>query len=229
MTVRYRIAIVGSGPAGLSAACRAAESGDAHVLLEAQPHISNTIFRYQKGKHVMAEPGVLPLRAAARFEAGKREKILAAWDEDVRQRGVNLRLSTEVAKVEKKADHFALTLAGGEIVEAESVVLGIGMQGNLRKLGAPGEDLERVQYQLDDPDEYKDETIVVVGAGDAAIENAIALAGHNQVIIVNRRGEFARAKDANSAAILEAIGSNQLQCYYNCGVEKVEARPAPAK
>ncbi|HUP93127.1 MAG TPA: cyclic nucleotide-binding domain-containing protein, partial [Solimonas sp.] len=46
---------------------------------------------------------------------------------------------------------------------------------------------------------------------------------------VNRRGEFARAKDANSAAILEAIGSNQLQCYYNCGVEKVEARPAPAK
>ena len=61
----YRIAVVGSGPGGLSAACRAAEMGDSHILLEAKPHISNTIFRYQKGKHVMAEPSVLPLRAAA--------------------------------------------------------------------------------------------------------------------------------------------------------------------
>ena len=63
----YRIAVVGSGPGGFSAACRAAEMGDSHILLEAKPHLSNTIFRYQKGKHVMAEPSVLPLRAAARL------------------------------------------------------------------------------------------------------------------------------------------------------------------
>ncbi len=72
----YRIAIIGSGPGGLSAACRAAGKSDSHILLEAQPHLSNTIFRYQKGKHVMAEPNVLPLRAATGFEAGTREKIL---------------------------------------------------------------------------------------------------------------------------------------------------------
>ena len=33
------------------------------MLLEAEPHLSNTIFRYQKGKFVMDEPGVLPLRS----------------------------------------------------------------------------------------------------------------------------------------------------------------------
>lgn len=48
MAERYRIAIVGSGPGGISAAARAAERGEAHVLLEAEPHLSNTIFRYQK-------------------------------------------------------------------------------------------------------------------------------------------------------------------------------------
>ena len=30
----------------------------------------------------------------------------------------------------------------------------------------PGEDLDFVQYQLDDPDAYEGETIIVVGAGD---------------------------------------------------------------
>jgi hypothetical protein len=40
----------------------------------------------------------------------------------------------------------------------------------LRKLGVAGEEHERVRYRLDDPDEYRGESIVGVGAGDAAID-----------------------------------------------------------
>jgi cGMP-dependent protein kinase 2 len=47
-----RIAIIGSGPSGLSCAAHAAELSVPHVLLEAEEHPSHTIFRYQKGKHV---------------------------------------------------------------------------------------------------------------------------------------------------------------------------------
>lgn len=218
---QYRIAIVGSGPAGLSAACRAAEMGDSHVLLEAQPHLSNTIHHYQKRKHVMAEPAVLPLRAAARFAAGRREDVLQQWNEDVAQRGVNLRCRAEVVAIARTADGFELALAGGEKIAADRVVLAIGMQGNLRKLGCTGEDLDAVQYQLDDPDEYGDEIIVVAGAGDAAIENALALAARNQVHIVNRKGEFSRAKDGNNAAILQAIEEGHVRCHYHAAVEGV--------
>jgi thioredoxin reductase/CRP-like cAMP-binding protein/Pyruvate/2-oxoacid:ferredoxin oxidoreductase delta subunit len=216
----YRIAIVGSGPGGLSAACRAAEMGDSHVLLEAQPHLSNTIFRYQKGKHVMAEPTVLPLRASTKFEAGKREVILDAWNRDVAARKANIRYKAEVTKIEKAGDTFKLTTAAGEVL-AERVVLAIGVQGNLRKLGAPGEDLPYVQYQLDDPEEYKNEVIAVVGAGDAAIENAVALAAQNTVFIINRRAEFSRAKDGNNALILQAIEEGRVKAYYNAGVDGV--------
>ena len=59
MSDSFRIAIIGSGPSGLSCAAHAAELGIPHVLLEAEDHPSHTIFRYQKGKHVMAEPGIL--------------------------------------------------------------------------------------------------------------------------------------------------------------------------
>ena len=77
----YRVAIIGSGPGGLSAAAHAAEMGVSHILIEGESQISNTIFRYQKGKHVMDEPGILPLRSPLEFTASKREVCSAAGDQ----------------------------------------------------------------------------------------------------------------------------------------------------
>ena len=215
MSKRIQIAIVGSGPGGLSAAGRAAELGLSHVLLERTDHLSDTIFKYQKGKHVMATPDVLPLRSSNSFQAGTREAVLGAWDDETRDLGVNVRMETEVTAIEGTQGGFKLTLGGSETIEADNIILAIGLQGNLRQMGVPGDDWDRVQYQLDDPDEYEGESIVVIGAGDAAIENAVALADHNQVSIVNRRGEFARAKDGNVALIDKAISDGVLECYYD--------------
>ena len=224
MAERYRIAIVGSGPGGISAAARAAERGEAHVLLEAEPHLSNTIFRYQKGKFVMDEPGILPLRSPVPFKAGSRESILDAWNEAAQRLKVNVKFGHEVSAIKRRDDGlFELKCGNGAAFEAQFVILGIGLQGNIRKLGVQGEDLPFVQYQLDDPDEYSGETIVVVGAGDAAIENAVALARQNNVVIVNRRDEFARAKKGNEAAILKAIDDGLIECYYNAAPERVDA------
>lgn len=207
----------------MSAACHAAELGVSHVLLEAQAHLSNTIYRYQKGKHVMAEPDVLPLRSPLPFEAGTREAILGGWDDTADKLSVNVAHGAEVTAITPQDDGgFILDTPKGQW-RAERVVLGIGLQGNLRKMGVPGDDLPNVQYQLDDPDEYTSERIVVVGAGDAAIENAIALSTGNAVTILNRRDEFARAKDANNRAILDAIDREQLNCLYKTSPTGVEA------
>ncbi|HUR39948.1 MAG TPA: cyclic nucleotide-binding domain-containing protein [Verrucomicrobiae bacterium] len=218
----FRIAIVGSGPSGLSAAARAAELGLSYVLLEAEPHLSNTIFRYQKGKHVMAEPGVLPLRSPLPFEAGRREQILSNWAKGAAALKLQARMASPVTAIAGQKGGFTLTLKSGATLTAEFVVLAIGLQGNIRKLGVPGEDAPFVQYQLDDPDEYQDESIVIVGAGDAGIENALALMDHNRVTILNRDSEFTRAKEANNAAVIKAIGSGQMQCLYKAAIAKAE-------
>ena len=223
---RYTIAIVGAGPGGLSAAARAAETGTSHILLEAAPQIANTIYRYQKGKHVMAEPGQLPLRAAVSFEAGTRERILKTWQGGLEKTGANVRYRAEVVAIEGEQGKFRLKLADGSEIKAEYVVLGIGLQGNLRRMEVPGDTLPDVQYQLDDPDAYSRETIVVVGAGDAAIENALALANNNSVIILNRRDEFTRAKEGNLRDIMRGIESGQLECMYNASPKSVSALEA---
>ncbi|MDF3031439.1 MAG: cyclic nucleotide-binding protein [Moraxellaceae bacterium] len=176
------VAIIGSGPAGLSAASRAAELGIPHVLLEAENHISDTIYKYQKGKHVMAEPAILPLRSGLSFTAGKREQVLGTWADELSGQGVNIRYGCRVTRIERIGRRlFDISCENGETFRARHVVLSIGLQGNIRKLGVPGESLPRVQYTLADPDEFEGETIVVVGAGDAAIENALALAKQNRV------------------------------------------------
>ncbi|MDF7776421.1 NAD(P)-binding domain-containing protein [Sphingomonas sp. AOB5] len=208
MADRVRIAIVGSGPAGLSAAARAAQLGLSHVLLEKTDHLSDTIYKYQKGKHVMATPSALVLRSDLDFDAGKREVVLGTWDDQAAKNKVQVRYKSEVKAIEGEAGAFVLTLTDGAKIEAETVVLAIGTQGNPNLVRAPGGNLPHVQYQLDDPGEYVDEHITVIGSGDAGIENALGLAADaaqgNTVTILNRSADFARAKGANVKLLNEA-------------------------
>ena len=99
MSERFRIAIVGSGPAGLSAAGRAAKLGLSHVLLEKTDHLSDTIFKYQKGKHVMATPSQLVLRSDQEFGPGKREAILQTWNDRTQALAVNVKYHAEVTAI----------------------------------------------------------------------------------------------------------------------------------
>ncbi|MFM8585967.1 MAG: cyclic nucleotide-binding domain-containing protein [Gammaproteobacteria bacterium] len=223
------IAVVGSGPGGLSAAARAAEIGVSHVLLEQTAAHANTIQRYQKGKHVMAEPNVLPLRSPLAFAAGTREKILDEWARGLAAQNVNVRYGAEVVAISGEKGNFNLKLQDGSEVLAENVILGIGLQGNPRRLGVPGENLPCVQYTLDDPEEYQGETIVVVGAGDAAIENAVALSKQNTVYLINRAGEFARCKDGNLTLILKTIEAGKVNCLYSTQCSALAETPGGAK
>lgn len=228
MTDHYEIAVIGAGPAGLSAAGRAADHDRAdqlaqprHILLESSPLHANTIQRYQKGKHVMDEPGYLDLRSPLEFAAGRREHILQTWEEDIASTGINLRCHTEVTGISGQRGDFKIRCSDGRDITADNVVMSIGTQGNPRRLGVDGDTSAFVQYQLDDPDEYSDEDIVVIGAGDAAIENALALARQNRVVIVNRRDEFSRAKQGNLDAVLTAINNPNVpfSCRYGSSVK----------
>jgi CRP-like cAMP-binding protein/thioredoxin reductase/Fe-S-cluster-containing hydrogenase component 2 len=217
------VAIIGSGPAGLSAASRAAELGVPHVLLEAEGHASDTIYKYQKGKHVMAEPAILPLRSGMSFSAGRREAVLGTWNTELEAQGVDIRYGHRVSRIQRIGRRlFEIVCENGEQFRARQVVLAIGLQGNVRKLGVPGEDMARVQYTLSDPEEFEGETVVVVGAGDAAIENALALARQNRVILINRQSEFTRCKEANLALVLAAAREGSLEIRYGARALRVE-------
>ena len=135
----------------------------------------------------------------------------------------NVRYNSEVVAITgEKAKFHADACRMAQRLNAEYVIFAIGLQGNIRLLGVPGQDRDWVQYQLNDPDEYSDETIVVVGAGDAGIENALALTKQNNVIILNRGSEFARIKQGNLTAITAAIEKKQIECIYSADTVRVD-------
>jgi thioredoxin reductase len=226
MAEKFRIAVVGSGPAGLSAAAHAAKIGVSHVLLEKTDHLSHTIYSYQKKKYVMATPVQLVLRSDLGFQADYREAILDVWNTGVAAVGVNVRYNAEVKAITGEKGDFTLTLTNGDTVQAETVVLGIGLQGNPNLVRFPGGNPPTVQYQLDDPTEYIDEHIFVIGAGDAGIENAVGLAADaaqaNTVSIVNRSKDFSRAKDGNVSNLMNARDAGRMNVFTEASPTKLE-------
>jgi CRP-like cAMP-binding protein/thioredoxin reductase/Fe-S-cluster-containing hydrogenase component 2 len=204
MRKHFNIIIIGAGPSGLSAATRAAEQGADYLLLEASAAAANTIRSYQRRKLVMAEPRALPLRSPLPFSASLRESVLNTWEKTISDRNINIRYQSKVIDISSSTKKLKLTLEDGEKLTADHVVLAIGVQGNLRQLEIPGGDSEYVQYQLDDPEAYQNETIVVIGGGDTGVENALALTGRNQVIILNRAEDFSNLKESNLTLLTEA-------------------------
>lgn len=170
----------------------------------------------------MAEPMVLPLRSTMTFGVGIREDILQGWREELAQYRVNLRVNAGVSGISGQRGAFRITLATGEMLTAEFVVLSIGLQGNIRKLGVSGEDFPRVQYQLDDPDEFNSETIVVVGAGDSGVENALALSKQNRVTLINRQEEFTSCTKANFDLLMTEVTKGRIETRVSTRAERVE-------
>lgn len=211
---KYDIAVIGSGPAGISAAARAAELGLSHVLLEKTDHLSDTIYKYQKGKHIMATPDQLVLRSDIEFEAGKREDILGRWNARAEQDDLTVEFNADVSEISGQKGEFVIKTKSGKTFNAAHVILAIGTQGNPNTMRCPGGDLPHIQYTLDDPYAYFDEDIIVIGGGDAGIENALGLIANtllaNRVTLVQRADGFPRAKEANVKALLQAMNEGRM-------------------
>ncbi|MBV9186299.1 MAG: NAD(P)-binding domain-containing protein, partial [Acidobacteria bacterium] len=217
----FDLIIVGSGPAGLAAASHAQANGLSYALLERTGHLADTIDAYQARKYVMAEPMLIPARGEVPFQAGSRESILAAWEGHVSERNLNVIFNAEVRSIAKEEGRFRVKTARGDEYDSANVILAMGTQGNPRKLGVPGEDLPHVLYRLVDPAEHRDQDLLVVGAGDSALEIAIALSDENRVGLIVRGTEITRANEVLTKEVLGRQATGQLTIYFSASVKEV--------
>jgi thioredoxin reductase len=224
------VVIVGSGPAGLSAALTCVELGFSYVVLEKERAFSWTIRNYyHKGKEVMAEPHDVGLEATLPHWDTTREELLGAWDELVRTHRIDIRYQQHVVDIKKEGDRFSVVLGDAKghpagQVTAPRVVLAIGTLGNPRKLGCPGDDLEKVKNSLVDPDEWIGKRILVVGGSDSAVEVVLALSAperQNQVWFSTRGAKLEGIKPKNRKLIEDALAAGRFQMRYATTVAEV--------
>lgn len=146
-----RVAVVGGGPAGLSAARELARQGHAVAIFDAQPELGG-----------LNAYGIVPFRLP---------NDVVEWEvQQVLQLGVEVRTGVRVGR----------EVPARELLDQyDAVILAFGM-GKVPRLGIPGEDLEGVWDAISFIEHVKKglpvgdlgERVAVIGAGNTAVDAA---------------------------------------------------------
>ena len=174
------ILIIGSGPAGLSAAIYGIR-GNATVLVAEKEYL---------GTGQIAESGqvdnYLGMVGTSGYDMGERFRA------DAEKLGTEF-YEGEALVIEKKDEQFIVTFENGEEIKAKSVIYAAGAVH--RHLGLKEEkqwEGKGISYcAICDGAFYKDKAVVVVGGGDTALDDATYLSDLcEKVYLVHRREAF---------------------------------------
>ncbi|QOZ07262.1 thioredoxin reductase (NADPH) [Bradyrhizobium sp. R2.2-H] len=178
--VHAKVVIIGSGPAGYTAAIYAARAMLEPILIQG----------IQPG-------GQLTITTDVENYPGFADVIQGPWlMEQMEKQAVHVgtRIVTDlVTRLETAQRPFRLTCDSGDVYLADTVILATGAQA--RWLGLPSE----AKFQgggvsacaTCDGFFYRGKDVIVVGGGNTAVEEALYLTNHaSQVTIVHRRDHF---------------------------------------
>jgi len=169
------------------------------------------MFHYPRRKVVMTEPATIPGFGKIGKKVITKEELLGAWGKALEKIGVRVDEGIQVTGVDGEDGRFTVHTTKG-FLPARKVILATGRRGTPRRMGVPGEDLEKVTYGFSDPEQYAGRRVLVVGGGDSALEAAIQIAemGTAEVALSYRGAELGRAREANRTRLQELAASGQL-------------------
>lgn len=203
----YDIVIIGAGVAGLSASLYAARGGAKAVVFEKEAPGGQLLLT----ESIENYPGIEEVNGA---ELAQRLMAHAQkFGGQIKYEGVQ--------ELEPHDDHVVVKTKSAEY-KAKYVIVGLG--SNPRRLGVPGEDEYRgkgVSYCATcDGAFYKDQECIIVGGGDSALDEGIALAKHaSKVTIIHRRDEFTAEKYLQDLA----EKNEKMEFLFNNEVKEIRA------
>jgi len=178
-------AIIGGGPAGLTAGLYATRGGLKDVVLFEMGLPGGQI---TQSSEIENYPGF--------FDHTKTGMdFMNTWQEQCFHFGLKHEMK-KVERVSKTGEHFTITLEGGDTVEAKTAIVCTG--STPKRAGFKGEDVFFGRgvstCATCDGFFYKDKPVTVLGGGDTALEEAIYLSGIvSDVYLVHRRDTFRAA------------------------------------
>ncbi len=204
------VAIIGGGVSGIAAAVEAKKRGLSYEVFEAAQPFS-TIVNFPKGKHIFTYPTDFTPAGDLQISAPLKESLVEELETQRKNAGIEP-TAARIENVGREDGLLVVKIANSTPRKAHNVIVAIGRSGNFRKLGCPGEDLEKVSNRLHDPMDYAGKNVLVVGGGDSALEAAIALTvcGANTTLSY-RKKEFSRPKPDNLAKITELTANPAAQ------------------
>jgi thioredoxin reductase (NADPH) len=205
---KRQVAIIGSGPAGYTAAIYAARADLKPVLFAGREPGGQLMLTSDVENWPGEEDGILGPELMEKFKK-QAERFGTDIVHDV------------VTHIEKKGDSFVLSLEGGDEYEAEAVILATGAVA--KWLNIPGEK----EFQgkgvsacaTCDGFFFRDKKVVVVGAGDSAMEEATFITKFaSEVIVLVRKGQA----DMKASKIMQDKAMNNPKITFMFNTEAKE-------
>jgi thioredoxin reductase (NADPH) len=204
---QFDVAVIGGGPAGLSAGIIAAYKGLKVAVFEGGTWggLLSTIYPY---KHVFNYPGTPKIMAS---------HLVAEWVRQAADLGVRL-IKERVTEITNERD----VITTEDEYKSQVVIIATGMRPNT--LGIPGElEFSRknrgVFPYVTDPELFRDKKVLVVGGGDTAVDAVIdAYNVTHDIWIAHRKDEFRAAETRVDTIVNEKLA----EILYN--TELVEIR-----
>jgi thioredoxin reductase/ferredoxin len=183
--------IVGAGVGGMAAALEASKRSLDFAVYESKRRFQ-TVADFPKGKPIYTYPTDFEPAGEMRFRANVKEDLLEELHDQTRQVDVK---EGHVESLRRRGGLLEVGLEDGPTLRALRVIVAIGRSGNFSRLEVPGENLDKVYNRLHDPEDFRGQSVLVVGGGDSALESAIALVQCGaDVTLSYRGGQFGRPK-----------------------------------
>jgi thioredoxin reductase (NADPH) len=212
-----RMLIIGSGPAGLSAAIYGARAGMQPIVVQGlqpggQLTITTDVENYPGFRDVIQGPWLMQEMQAQAEHVGTR----MIWDTV---------MSVDMSGRGAKGTVFRATGDSGDVYEGDCLVIATGAQA--KWLGAPGEqELSGKGVSACatcDGFFYRGKKVVVIGGGNTAVEEALYLTNHSDdVTLIHRRDTL------RSEKILQdrLMAHPHIKILWNKAVERFEGDAA---
>ena len=210
----YDLVIIGSGPAGLSAAVYAKRAGLNMIIIEKNPVSGGQIIDTYEVDNYLGIPGVNGFDLAMKFR--EHADKLGAEFIDATVTGVECTYEG----TDGKAPVYKVITDNGEF-ETHTVILATGAHHS--KLGVPGEEEyigKGVSYCATcDGAFYRGKVTAVNGGGDVAVEDAIYLSRFaDKVYLIHRRDELRAAKILQD----ELFGISNIEVIWDSVVKEIK-------
>jgi len=205
-----KVLIIGSGPAGLTAAIYAARADLEPTMIEGM----------ERGGQLMLTTDVENYPGFPNGVMGP--ELMEAMHEQAERFGTKI-VTQDVTKVDFSVRPFRVWV-GDDLHEAESIIVSTG--ASARWLGVPGEERLRgfgvSACATCDGFFFRDKELAVVGGGDSAMEEALFLTKFaSKVTIIHRRDEFRASK----IMVRRALDHPQIDVVWDSVVEEVHGDP----
>ena len=216
----FDLVIIGAGPAGIAASLTAKKHHLKCLTLE-QDTLGGAVFTFPRSKIVMTSPMDLPLHGKLKLFETSKPELLDLWKEVILKNDIQVKENSRVEAIVPGNGIFKIETGSGDQYTSKFILLAIGRRGTPRKLGIPGEGLEKVAYRLLEAENIEGKEIAVVGGGDSAIEAALLLAVRNNVILSYRNETFSRIKPRNQEKINAAISDKSIDVRFSTNLVEI--------